>query len=50
MKLLRLGNYLDIENEKEKEVKHEVLVSGLGNLVDGKEIEKLINSGWENYE
>lgn len=50
MKLLRLGDYLDIENEKEKEVKHEVLVSGPGNLVDGKEIEKLINSGWEDYE
>lgn len=31
----RLGDYLDIEHEKEKEVEHGAQVSGLGHLEDG---------------
>lgn len=50
MQLLGLGDYLDIDNEKEKERKHETLVFDLGNLVDGNEIEKMMNSVEENYE
>lgn len=49
IQLLGLGDYLDIDNKKEKEHKHETRVFGLGNLVDGNEIEKMMNSVEENY-
>lgn len=50
IQLLGLGDYLHIDNEKEKERKHETWVFGLRNLVDGNEIEKMMNSVEENYE
>lgn len=39
IQFLGLGDYLDLEYAKEKEVKHGAQVSGLGNLMDGNEID-----------